>query len=109
MAVRKKKKTLRKKTGRRKTGIPTKKNPLFLLWRKYLPFIVMAVVAILILLFLWAQSRVTEPKKLKIGTGGQIEAAGPPALETVDEPPIDQGDTDAEPVESPGSPSNGTR
>ncbi len=109
MAVRKKKKTLRKKSGRRKTGIPAKKNPLFLLWRKYLPFIVMAVVAILILLFLWAQSRVTEPKKLKIGTGGQIEAAGPPALETVDEPPVDQDEAEAEPSEPPGGSGNDTR
>jgi len=85
MAIKKKKKTLRKKTGRRKTGIPAKKNPLFVLWRKYLPFIVMAAAAALILLFLWAQSKVTEPKKLKIGTQGQVEATGPPALETVDE------------------------
>jgi hypothetical protein len=100
MAIRKKKKTLRKKTGRRKTGIPAKKNPLFLLWRKYLPFIVMAVAAALILLFLWAQSRVTEPKKLKIGNQGQVEAATPPALETVEDPPADQGEAGVESAES---------
>jgi hypothetical protein len=85
MAMLKKKKTLRKKTGRRKTGIPAKKNTLLLLWRKYLPFIVMAAAAALILLFLWAQSRVTAPRKLKLGTQG-VEAVAPPALETVDQP-----------------------
>lgn len=94
MAIRKKKKkTLRKKTGRRKTGIPEKKNPLFLLWRKYLPFIVMAVAAALILLFLWAQSRVTEPKKLKVGSQGQVEADQPAALQLPeDTPPAPAGD-----------------
>lgn len=103
MAIRKKKKTLRKKSGRRKTGIPEKKNPLLLLWRKYLPFIVMAAAAALILFFLWGQSRVSEPRKLKIGNQGQVEAGVPPALETVDEPSADQGEADAEPAESPGS------
>lgn len=102
MAVRKKKKTLRKKTGRRKTGIPVKKYAFSIALRKYLPFIVLAAVAALILLFLWAQSRVTEPRKLKIGTWG-VEVTGPPALETVEESPADQGEADAEPAESPSS------
>jgi len=110
MAIRrKKKKTLRKKTGRRKTGIPVKKHAFSIALRKYIPFIVMAAAAALILLFLWAQSRVTEPRKLKIGKQGQLEAATPPALETVEESPADQGEADAEPAESPGSSANGSQ
>lgn len=101
MAIRKKKKNLRKKTGRRKTGIPVKKHAFSIALRKYIPFIVMAAAAALILLFLWAQSRVTEPRKLKIGNQGQVEAAGPPALETVEEPTAGQGEAGAEPAESP--------
>lgn len=94
MAIRKKKKkTLRKKTGRRKTGIPEKKNRLLILWRTYLPFVVMAAAAALILLFLWAQFRVSEPTKLKIGTQGQIEADQPAALQLPDDtPPAPAGD-----------------
>jgi hypothetical protein len=98
-ARRKKKKTLRKKTGRRKTGIPAKKNPLFVLWRKYLPFIVMAAAALLILIFIWAQSRVAGTKKLKLGTQG-VEVTDRPALETVDTPPVDQGEADAAPKDA---------
>lgn len=100
MAARKKKKTLRKKTGRRKTGIPAKKNPLLLLWRKYLPFIVMAAAAALILFFLWAQARVSEPRKLKLGTQG-VEAAAPPALETPDDAVPAEGDQGAAASENP--------
>jgi hypothetical protein len=87
MAIRRKKKTLRKKTGRRKTGIPEKKNPLLLLWRKYLPFIVMAAAAALILFFLWGQSKVTGKQKLKIGSQGQVEPDQPAALQLPDDPP----------------------
>ncbi len=108
MAARKKKKTLRKKTGRRKTGIPAKKRPLLLLWRKYLPFIVMAAAAALILFFLWGQSRVSGTKTLKLGTQG-VEVTDKPALETVDDSPVDQGEVDAEPTPSPSNSDSGTQ
>ncbi len=107
MAFRKKKKTLRKKTGRRKTGIPVKKHAFSIALRKYIPFIVMAAAAALILLFLWAQSRVNEPRKLKIGSQG-VEAGAPSALETVEEPPVGQDEAGAEPAGSPGSSSSET-